>query len=188
MPWAEFVEGLPACTGVERGPRGPALPTITDEDEQMFAWLKKFRKRDVAAGGGRDTGLPAPAGGAGKGAGQGAGAGGDAESGDDDIVDAFAGVEEVRAAWATEEDVVIRDFVVQIRGGKWTRKHKDAWADSYRGAAKVAGPLAWCRKYKLLTTATFAIKTFKGAVSRSHRGVVPPYVLLLSSVRGVPQP
>ena len=63
----------------------------------------------------------------------------------------------MRAMWELEGGVETIDFDIELRGGRWTAKHRNKACDSFRGRCATGSARTWARAYDLPQTFTAAI-------------------------------
>ena len=84
--------------------------------------------------------------------------------GTDSTLDNFEALDELmekRDALLGEHDDDVSDsFAWDIRGGKWTSKHKGATFDSFRARARTQEASAWCVQYSLKRSMTVSTKKY----------------------------
>ena len=81
---------------------------------------------------------------------------------DEEILDiAYKNLQNKRLEWEQELNWQGgNDFLPNIRGGKWLRKHKGKEDDYIRGAAATADARQWCKLYGLQLSMSFAQDKF----------------------------
>ena len=83
------------------------------------------------------------------------------EIGDEDLERIFEEVAERRLELADEtRDMVTDQYILAVRGGRWTAEHHGVATDSVRGLAKGREAKEFCEAYHIPQSATFSYKRY----------------------------
>ena len=72
---------------------------------------------------------------------------------------------EKRSTWGQAASVMDQDFIVEVRGGKWTAQHKNVSVDAISASARSEAGRRWCSTYGANKMASFSTIKYGEAVA-----------------------